>query len=133
MATERLARDARSLTLITPMLSMAAHVGFTLVKDQLVRLYAAGCVLEASTAFAAIEDGHVLTRHVHSGATARRRFDAVVAGVPGLPRLELIEAAHAAAAQVLVAGDAVAPRSALHAFREGDAAGRAVGRPGGGL
>ena len=133
MAAERLARDARSLTLVTPMQSVAAHVGFTLVKDQLVRLYAAGCVLEASTAFAAIEDGHVLTRHVHSGARARRRFGAVVAGVPGLPRLELSEAAHAAAKQVLVAGDAVAPRSALHAFREGDMAGRAVGQPAGGL
>jgi hypothetical protein len=28
---------------------------------------------------------------------------------------------------VLVAGDAVAPRTALHAFREGDRAGRSIG------
>jgi 2,4-dienoyl-CoA reductase-like NADH-dependent reductase (Old Yellow Enzyme family) len=127
MAAERLARVARSLTLITPMQTVAAHVGFTLVKDQLVRLYEEGCVLEPSTAFVAIEDGHVLTRHVHSGAKLRRRFDAVVAGVAGLPELGLREAALVAARQVLIAGDAVAPRSALHAFREGDAAGRAVG------
>ncbi len=128
MAAERLARDARSLTLITPMQAVGAHIGFTLVKDQLVRLYEAGCVLEPSTAYLTIEDGTVLTRHVYSGARSRRPFDAVIAGVAGMPRLELREAAKAAAPQVLLAGDAVAPRSALHAFREGDAAGRAIGQ-----
>ena len=129
MAAERLAQDAGSLTLITPMQSVGPHIGFTMVKDQLMRLYAAGCVLEPSTALAGIEDGEVLMRHVHAGTTARRRFDAIVAGVAGLPELGLRPAALASAPQVLVAGDAVAPRSALHAFREGDAAGRAVGTP----
>jgi hypothetical protein len=49
MAAERLARDAASLALITPMQAVGAHIGFTLVKDQLVRLYEAGCGLEPST------------------------------------------------------------------------------------
>jgi hypothetical protein len=127
MAAERLAQDAGSLTLITPMQSVGPHIGFTMVKDQLMRLYGAGCVLEPSTVLAGIEAGEVITRHVHAGTTARRRFDAIVAGVAGLPELGLRPVALASAQQVLVAGDAVAPRSALHAFREGDAAGRAVG------
>ena len=129
MAAERLAQDARSVTLITPMQSVGPHIGFTLIKDQLMRLYAAGARLEPSTALAGIEDGEVLTRHVHAGTTARRRFDAIVAGVAGLPELALRPTALACAQQVLVAGDAVAPRTALHAFREGDAAGRAVSAP----
>jgi hypothetical protein len=83
--------------------------------------------LSRARALAGIEDG-VLTRHVHAGTTVRRRFDAIVAGVAGLPELALHPAAVATATQGLIAGDAVAPRSALHAFREGDAAGRAIGR-----
>jgi hypothetical protein len=134
MAAEALAADARALTLITPMQAIGAHIGFTLVKDQLVRLYRAGCALEPSTALAGIERGEVLTRHVHAGSIRRRRFDAVVAGVPGRPDLTLHDAAARSGAQVLIAGDAVAPRSALHAFRDGDAAGRSVGdRTGGAM
>jgi len=126
LAAERLASAARSVTIVTPLLSVGAHIGFTMLKDQLQRLYAAGCSLQPSTAFTGIAGGEVTTRHVHSGHVARRRFDLVVAGVPGLPDLALRAPAEETGVQVLVAGDAVAPRSAMHAFREGDAAARAV-------
>jgi len=127
LAAESLAADAPSLTLITPMQTVGAHIGFTLVRDQLERLYELGCALEPSTALVGAERGEVLTRHVHSRTVARRRFDAVIAGVAGLPELGLAPAAAAHAGEVLIAGDAVAPRSALHAFREGDAAARRIG------
>ncbi len=127
ITAEALAASARSVTVISPMQSVGAHIGFTMIKDQLQRLYAVGCSLEASTALARIEGGEVTTRHVHSGQMTTRRFDAVVAGVAGEPDLTLHEAALAAAGQVLLAGDVVAPRTALHAFREGDRAGRSVG------
>jgi NADPH-dependent 2,4-dienoyl-CoA reductase/sulfur reductase-like enzyme len=131
LAAERLAAAAGSLTIATPLATVGAHVGFTLIRDQLVALYEAGCRLEPSTALVGADRGEVLTRHVHTGALTRRRFDAIVAGVPGIPELGLRAAAEARAPQVLVAGDAVAPRTALHAFREGDAAGRAIGAAGG--
>ena len=127
LAAESLAGRARSLTLITPMQTVGAHIGFTLVRDQLERLYALGCELEPSTALAGIERGQVLTRHVHARTVVRRRFDAVLAGVPGMPELGLRPAASACAGRLLLAGDAVAPRTALHAFREGDAAARRIG------
>ena len=127
ITAETLAAGARSVTVISPMPSVGAHIGFTMIKDQLQRLYAVGCTLEASTALAQIERGEVTTRHVHSGRMTTRRFDAVVAGVAGEPDLALHEAALATAAQVLLAGDVVAPRTALHAFREGDRVGRSVG------
>jgi hypothetical protein len=50
--------------------------------------------------------------------------DLIVASVPGEPDLSLRPAAGQLGARVLLAGDAMAPRTALHAFREGDAAGR---------
>jgi 2,4-dienoyl-CoA reductase-like NADH-dependent reductase (Old Yellow Enzyme family) len=126
ITAEALAPGARTVTVISPMQSVGAHIGFTMIKDQLQRLYAVGCTLEPSTALMRIEGGAVTTRHVHSGQLTTRTFDAVVAGVAGEPDLGLLDAAHAAATQVLLAGDAVAPRTALHAFREGDRAGRAV-------
>jgi 2,4-dienoyl-CoA reductase-like NADH-dependent reductase (Old Yellow Enzyme family) len=127
ITAETLAASARSVTVISPMQSVGAHIGFTMIKDQLQRLYAAGCTLEPSTALMGIESGEAATRHVHSGQVTTRRFDAIVAGVGGEPELTLYEPAVATGAEVLLAGDSVAPRTALHAFREGDRAGRSIG------
>jgi hypothetical protein len=55
-----------------------------------------------------------------------RRFDAVVAGSPGRADTSLAAAVERTGARLLVAGDALAPRTAMHAFREGDDAGRAA-------
>jgi NADPH-dependent 2,4-dienoyl-CoA reductase/sulfur reductase-like enzyme len=126
LVAERLAESGARVTVATPFLHVGPNVGFTHLKELLERLYALGCTLEASTAFMAVEDGHVVTRHVHSKQVARRPFSAVVAGVPARPDLSLFEAAQACGAAVHLAGDVVAPRSAMHAFREGDNAGRAV-------
>ena len=62
--------------------------------------------------------------HVHTREVRRRPFDAVVAGVHGRADTALAGAVERAGRRLLVAGDAVAPRTALHAYREGDDAGR---------
>jgi hypothetical protein len=110
----------------TPFLHVGPNVGFTHLKELLERLHALGCTLEAATVFVAIENGEAVTRHVHSKRVSRRPFTAVVAGVPGRPDLSLHDAAKATGATVHLAGDVVAPRSAMHAYREGDNAGRSV-------
>jgi hypothetical protein len=51
---------------------------------------------------------------------------AIVAGAPGRSDTSLGAAVARSGARLLLAGDAVAPRTALHAFREGDDAGRAA-------
>jgi NADPH-dependent 2,4-dienoyl-CoA reductase/sulfur reductase-like enzyme len=126
LVAERLAEAGAELTVATPFLHVGPNVGFTHLKDVLERLYALGCTLEPSTGFVGIEDGDVVTRHVHSKQVTRRRFTAVVAGVPARPDLALHASTLAAGVPVHLAGDVVAPRSAMHAFREGDNAGRAV-------
>jgi NADPH-dependent glutamate synthase beta subunit-like oxidoreductase len=127
LAAEWLAQSAAAVTLVTPMQSVGVNVGFTLLRDQIVRLHELGCTLEANTAVTGIEGGTVVTRDVFSGTTERRPFDLVVAGVAGEADVSLRAAAEAVARQVELAGDAVAPRTAMLAFREGDAAGRAIG------
>lgn len=125
-AAERLAAGAEHLTLCTPMPTVGAFIGFTRISERLKRLYGLGCSLETTEQMIGIEQGAVILRHVHARTTRHVPADAVVAGVPGRPALSLVEPARAAGARVLVAGDATAPRTALHAFREGDDAGRAA-------
>ena len=79
-----------------------------------------------STLFGGVQDGEAVTRHVHTREVRRRSFDAVVAGVHGRADTSLAGAVERAGRKLLVAGDAVAPRTALHAYREGDDAGRAA-------
>jgi hypothetical protein len=85
-----------------------------------------GAALEPSTAFGGIRDGEAVTRQLYTREVRSRPFTAVVAGVHGRSDTSLAAAVERAGARLLVAGDAVAPRTALHAFREGDDAGRAA-------
>lgn len=126
LCAEHLAASGAALTLVTPALHVAPHVGFTHLKDVLGRLYGLGAVLEPSTVLDRIEAGEAHTRHVHTGEVRRRAYDAIVAGVHGRSETALASTVERAGIRLLVAGDAVAPRSAMHAFREGADAGRAA-------
>jgi hypothetical protein len=126
LAAESLARAGAMVTLTTPMASIGTNIGFTRIREHLLRLYGAGCELLPSTQVNAIADGRVLTRHVHSRAPGELPADLIVASVAFTPDLSLRDAAWATGAEVLLAGDSMAPRTAMHAFREGDAAGRAA-------
>jgi 2,4-dienoyl-CoA reductase-like NADH-dependent reductase (Old Yellow Enzyme family) len=126
LCAEHAAAGGANVTIATPYLSPFPHVGFTHLNDVLRRLYGLGCSFETSTVFGGTAGGEARTRHIHTGEATSRRFDAVVAGVAGRADVALAHAAARTGARVLVAGDAVAPRTALHAFREGDDAGWAA-------
>ena len=74
---------------------------------------------------ARVQDGEAHLRHAFSGAVSPQGFDFIVAGSSPTPRDEMWEV-FARYAPVKMAGDVVAPRSALEAYREGDRAGRTV-------
>lgn len=126
LCAEHVASNGAQLTIVTPFLSIGPYLGFTHVNDVLRRLYGLGCALESSTVFGGTVEGEAVTQHIHSKQVQWRRFEAVVAGVPGRSETSLAAAVERAGARLLVAGDAVAPRTAMHAFREGDDAGRAA-------
>lgn len=123
---ERLAEFGSSVTIVTPGAVLGPKLGFTHVKAQLRRLYTAGCAVLTSTHFTGVVDGVATLRHVHSGAVTDLPLDAVVAAVPRHARVNLNDDLTATGVPVHVAGDAVAPRTAMHAFREGYDVGRAV-------
>ena len=126
LCAEHVAAAGGAVTIVTPSLSPCPYVGFTHLNDVLRRLYGLGAAIETSTIFGGTADGEALTQHVHTKQAQWRRFDAVVAGVQGRSDTSLAAAAERAGARLILAGDAVAPRTALHAFREGDDAGRAA-------
>ncbi len=126
LCAEHVAASGAQVTIATPFASVGPYVGFTHVNDLMRQLYGLGCTLEPATLFLGTDAGEAVTRHVYTGLTSRRRFDAIVAGVHGRSDTRLLVAAERAGARVLLAGDAVAPRTAMHAFREGDDAGRAA-------
>ena len=126
ICAERLASQGAAVTLATPMPTVGTYIGFTRISEQMKRLYAGGCELLTAVQLRDVRDGEAVMRALHSGQEHSLAVDAIVAGVQGTPELELEAPARELGARVLLAGDAVAPRDALRAFREGDDAGRAA-------
>ncbi len=126
LIAEHLVAERAVLTIATPFLSWGPFVGFTHRKDFLEVLGQAGAEIQTSTLFAGVDGGVVTLRDAHRRLQAQRRFDIIVAGVPGSADTSLAGAVESLGVALHLAGDCVAPRTAMHAFREGDAAGRAV-------
>jgi len=126
LAAEHVASAGAELTLVTPYLTVGPNLGFTHLADVMGRYVELECALEPSTAFDGIAGGEAVTRLLYTKEVRSRPFATVVAGVHGRSETSLVPAVERTGARLLLAGDAVAPRTALHAFREGDDAGRAA-------
>ena len=127
LTAEHLAAAGAELTLVTPALHVAPAR----------RLHAReGRPPPASTSSACrssparCSTGSRAARRARGTSTRARcdsgPFDAIVAGVHGRSETALADDRRAGRDPAPLAGDAVAPRSALHAFREGADAGRAA-------
>lgn len=125
-AAEYLATTGCEVTIATASPQYGHACGFTHLKELLERLPRLGVRIETSTVLAGVAGGRATLRHLYTGERRDLEVDVVVAGVAPFADDSLARTAQAARLRVLTAGDAVAPRSALHAFREGDDAGRAI-------
>lgn len=127
-SAERLAAAGAEVVHATPGPVVGAALGFTHVKAQRRRLLELGVELATGQSFNALADGTASLRDVHMKTTRTMAVDAVVAAVHRRADDRLASRLRELAPHLPVhlAGDAVAPRTAMHAFREGDAAGRAA-------
>lgn len=125
LVVEALASRGSELTIATPFMNFGVNTGFTHLVHYQKQLYRWGVTVMTTTVIDAIDGGRVHLRHALSGEAKTVACDFVVAGIHPRPRNDLVDTLgwHAA---VRTAGDVVAPRSALEAFREGDRAGRTV-------
>jgi len=125
LITECLVNRGCNVTVITPFLHFGANLGFTHLDDLMNSLPRKGCKMLASTILKSVKDGAAELQHVYSGASQAVKFDFIVAAIHPTPNKSLYRTA-ADTCKVIMAGDVVAPRSAMEAFREGDKAGREV-------
>jgi len=125
LITECMVNRGSKVTVVTPFLHFGANLGFTHLDDLLTTLPRKGCEMIASTILKSVKDGVAELQHVYSGAKQSAKFDFIVAGIHPSPNKKLYKMA-ADFCKVIMAGDVVAPRSAMEAFREGDKAGREV-------
>lgn len=126
LVIESLARQGCAVTVATPFLFFGANLGKTHQTEYFKLLPQWGVKVLASTVVSAVQEGTAQLRHLHDSSTQALEVDAIVAGGHPLPCNQL-QSVLRAYAPVTVVGDAVAPRSALEAFREGDRAGRTLG------
>ena len=114
------------LTMATPFPQVGPNIGFTHIRGHIERLYKFGAEFRTSTAVTRIANGEVELRHLFSKKTEALSYDAVVAGTMAQADTSLLDTSRLFTNSIILAGDAVAPRTALHAFREGDDAGRQI-------
>jgi len=123
---ESLGRRGAKVTLATPAPVFGRNLGLSHSDDfSRTVIPQLGIRLLPNTALAQVSQGrgHLINRI--SGEEIEEFFDFIVAGTPPKPRDALFEVLNRVAPTTMV-GDAVAPRDAMMAFREGDRAGRTV-------
>lgn len=125
-AAERLAAGGATVRLVTPAPVVGGGLGFTHLRDQLQRFAAHGVRLEPSTRVVRVREGRASLRPLRGGEPEQAAVDLLVAAVPRVADDRLRAPLEAAGITVHVVGDAVAPRTAMLAFREGSDAGRAI-------
>lgn len=126
LVTEMLVKRGSQVTAITPFMQYGVNLGFTHLDDLLRSLPKQGLDMQVLTVLTGVKDGKATLMHVYSRRRVEQEFDFIVAGVHPKPQKELYELATKLCPVVIMAGDVVAPRTALEAFREGDRAGRTV-------
>ena len=120
---ERLAVAGAAVRMITSAPAVGGRIGFTQIVDQRRRLVEAGVVLDVSTDLDRVAEGRVVLRRLATRTTEEIPVDAVIAAVHRRADDALRDPLVARGVPVHVVGDAVAPRDALLAFREGADAG----------
>lgn len=126
LIVESLTRQGCEVTVSTPYLFFGANIGKTHQTEYFKLLPQWGVQVWPSTQVTAISEGAVTLRNIYSATAQTLNIDLIVAGTHPRPCNHL-HALLRTYAPVTVVGDAVSPRSALEAFREGDRAGRTLG------
>lgn len=125
LVIDSLARRGSRVTVVTPHLHFGVNVGPSHLVEYLPSLAKMGVEILPTTVLEGVSDGSARLKNAISQKVTEEAFDFIVAGSSPQPRHELFEAL-SKIAPTRTAGDMVAPRSALEAFREGDRCGRTI-------
>ncbi len=124
---ERLVDAGCRVSVVSASMTPAANLDQSSQLSTLRRLGTKGVQFRTSTKVTAIRGGALDAVDVFSGAGVEIEADAVVAAVAGVAVDDLAATLRADGMRVHVIGDALAPRTMLHAIREGRLLGRSLG------
>ena len=114
------------MTIATPAPAFGRNLGLSHFDDFMRTVMPElGIRLLPNTNISQISQGRAHLHNAISGETIEEFFDFIVAAIPPKPQDSLREICEQHARTQIV-GDAIAPRDAMRAFREGDRAGRTV-------
>ena len=111
--------------MVTPHLHYGPNVGPSHRNEYLAFHPKWGVDVLPTTRLARIKDGQGHLLHLFAQTIVEHEFDFIVAGSSPSPRTELLDVL-SKLAPTTTAGDMIAPRDAMMAFREGDRLGRTV-------
>ena len=125
-AAERAAASGADVRIVTPAPTFGSHIGFTHLRGQIRRLVAHGARIDVSTRVVSIAQGVATLQHVHSKDQVVLPVDAIVVGLSARADTMLHAELLGRDVHARLVGDAVAPRNAMLAIREGADAGAAI-------
>lgn len=123
---ERIATAGGDVLIVTPSAAVGQRIGFTQVVDQRRRLLDAGCRIETASEVVRVHMGSAELRRMSDRTQHLVPIDVLVAAVHRRADTRLRPTLESLGIRVVVAGDAVAPRDAMLAFREGADAAMAI-------
>jgi 2,4-dienoyl-CoA reductase-like NADH-dependent reductase (Old Yellow Enzyme family) len=123
---ERIAASGGEVLIVTPAPAVGPRIGFTQIVDQRRRLLDLGCRVGPSSDVVRIAAGSAHVRSMADRSSYEVALDVLVAAVHRRADTRLRAALEAHGLTVVVVGDAVAPRDAMLAFREGADAAMAI-------
>jgi 2,4-dienoyl-CoA reductase-like NADH-dependent reductase (Old Yellow Enzyme family) len=115
-------RGADTVTVVTPLPSFGADIDMATFRDLYRTLHKRGALFHTDHAPVRREGDRLVTRNVYTGALTEIGVDVVVASTPRVADGAKLQARLELLAPVVAIGDAVAPRDAPAAIREGQAA-----------
>ncbi len=125
LTVDAMVRRGCAVTIVTPFLHFGYNLGRTMLAEYMRLIPKWQVDVQASASLQAIRDGAAHVRNALSGKVQASAFDFIVAGVHPRAQKQLFDMLQGFAPTHAV-GDAVAPRSALEAIREGDRIGRTL-------
>ena len=121
-ALEASLRGADEVIVVTPLPSFASDIDLATGRDLYRTLHKRGARFHTDHAPVRVDGDRLVTRNVYTGALTDLTVDTIVASTPRVVTGSDLQAGFERIARVVVIGDAVAPRDAPAAIREGQAA-----------
>lgn len=126
LVAEALAKQGKSVTFVSTFETLLPWAGALHRAEMVPMLHRRSARIVVGAVIGDLDGRHVLTVRPDGSTVAEFETDTLVAVCPALPRTDLAPVLDGLAIPYRIIGDALAPRDAVHAFKEGHEAALAI-------